>query len=133
MLHLQPRIDLEKIEILTGVVVDELDGARRLVAYRLAELNGRLQKPLPDGALEPRRGRFFDNLLVPPLYRAIALAERGYCAAAIAEDLHLKVPGLRNESFQVQSAASKVRLAQAPHRIESLLQLRRSSAQPNAD
>src|SRR6266478_1471395 len=133
MLHLQARVDLEKIEIPGGVVVDKLDGARRLVAYRLAELNRGLQKPLPDCAPESRCGRFFDDLLVPPLYRAIALAKSGYRAAAIAEDLNLNVPGLGNESFQVQSAASKVRLAQSRNRIESLVQLRRRSTQPDAD
>src|SRR5216684_8685768 len=133
MLHLQPGIDLEKIEILGGVVVDELDRARRLVADRLAKLNRRLQKLLPDGALEPRGGRLFDDLLVPPLYRAIALAESGNRAAAVTEDLNLDVPGLGNESFQVQCAASKVRLAQAPDRIESFVQLRGRSAQPDAD
>src|SRR6267142_1863271 len=84
MLHLQARVDLEKIEIPGGVVVDKLDGARRLVAYRLAELNRGLQKPLPDCAPESRCGRFFDDLLVPPLYRAIARAESGHRADATA-------------------------------------------------
>src|SRR5467141_2376162 len=132
-LHWQARVDLDNIGIRGGVVVDKLDGARRLVAYRLAELNRGLQKPLPDCAPESRCGRFFDDLLVPPLYRAIALAKSGYRAAAIAEDLNLNVPGLGNESFQVQSAASKVRLAQSRDRIESLVQLRRRSTQPDAD
>src|ERR1700730_2357983 len=133
MLHLQARVDLEKIEIRGGVVVDKLDGARRLVAYRLPELNRGLQKPLPDCACESRCGRFFDDLLVPPLYRAIALAESGYRAAAIAEDLNLNVPSFGNESFQVQSAGSKVRLAQTPDRIESLVQLCRRGTQTDAD
>src|SRR6202158_5126960 len=133
MLHLQARVDLEKIEIPGGVVVDKLDGARRLVTYRLAELNRGLQKPLPDSAVESRGGVFFNDLLVPALYRAIALAKSGYRAAAIAEDLNLNVPSLGNESFQVQSAASKVRLAQARDRIESLVEFRRRSTHADAD
>src|SRR5260370_20788357 len=106
MLHLQARVDLEKIEIPGGVVVDKLDCACRLVAYRLAELNPGLQKPLPDCVPESRCRRLFDDLLVPPLYRAIALAESGYRAPAIAQDLNLHVPSFGNESFHVQYRAS---------------------------
>src|SRR2546422_6874319 len=41
-----------------------------------------------------RRRRFLDHLLVPPLQRAFALEQRQQVAVAVADDLHLDMPGV---------------------------------------
>ncbi len=45
----------------------------------------------PKVIIEARRGRFFDDLLVPSLDRALALAEVHHSAVGVAEDLDLDV------------------------------------------
>jgi hypothetical protein len=46
------------------------------------------------------RGGLFEHLLVAALERAVAVAEHGHLAAAVAEDLHLDVPGALHEAFE---------------------------------
>ena len=49
----------------------------------------------------PGAGVFLDHLLTAPLERAVALAEID-AALAVAQHLHLHVPGLRDEALDVQ-------------------------------
>src|SRR6202040_1403806 len=67
------------------------------------------------------------------LYGAIALSKSSHRAAAVPENLHLNVSGLRDESFQIHAATSKVRLAQAPDSVKRLVQFLARTAQADAD
>ena len=50
---------------------------------------------------QPGRGRLLDELLVPPLERAVALAERDHAPGVVAEQLDLDVPRRRDLALQV--------------------------------
>ena len=95
MLDLQPRVHLEEEEraVVGG---EELDGAGAGVADRPRRGDGGGEQRVahPGDALDERRRRLLDDLLVAALDRALALAERPHRAVLVGHDLHLDVvPG----------------------------------------
>ena len=83
-----------------GVDVAELPaGALDRRLHRLARL-GR----------ERERRRLLDQLLVAPLDRALALAEREHAALAVAEHLDLDVAGRHERPLEVERAVAERRL-----------------------
>ena len=92
MLDLQPGVHLQEEEVAV-LVGHELDGARAGVADGL----GRQPRGVEQlgahavGALDQRRGRFLDDLLVPALDRAFALADRPHGAVLVGHHLDLDV------------------------------------------
>ena len=54
--------------------------------------------------------RLFDDLLVPPLHRAVALEQVRDVAVAIADHLHLDVTRLVDQSLQIDLAAGETAL-----------------------
>ena len=111
VLHLDPRIDLDE-EKLAGVGIDEkLDRAGVLVLRRAADG----ERSLADGVAGLRRqvrgGGDLDDLLMPPLHRAVALEEVHEVAVEVAEQLHLDVPGPLDELLDEHRRAAEGRLA----------------------
>src|SRR5581483_12061335 len=90
MLDLDPRVELEEPEV--PAVEDELRGAGALVADRAGEGDRGVAHPRPQLRVERGRRRLLQHLLVAPLDRAVALAERGDVAVPVGEDLDLDVP-----------------------------------------
>src|SRR5690606_14490192 len=96
VLDLEPGVHLEEVE-LAALRGDELDGAGADVAGGGHDAQGALVERLPAGlarlSLEERGGRrgLLDDLLVPALDAALALAERDGAALPIAQHLHLDV------------------------------------------
>ena len=72
MLDLKPGVHLQKIEVLTGH--DELDGSRIAIVHRRRGFDGRLCHSTALRIAEANRGRLFEQLLMPPLNRTVALA-----------------------------------------------------------
>ena len=93
VLDLNPRIDLDEVELVRVAIDEELDRAGVLVLHRPADLDRRVAQRLPHGRIEVRRGGDLDDLLVPPLHRAVALEQVHQVAVLVAEDLHLDVAG----------------------------------------
>ena len=54
-------------------------------------------------------GRFFDQLLVPPLNRALALSEREHTAVGITENLNLHMPCRRDQLLEVERPVAECR------------------------
>ena len=112
MLDLQARVHFEEIERAAVRIEDELDGACRAIADGLAELHRRREKR---GALllrQSRRGRLLDDLLIAPLRRAVALAEREDAALSITENLHLDMPRMGHELFEKDARVLEIAPAQ---------------------
>ena len=68
--------------------------------------------------------RLFDDLLVPPLHRAVALEQVRDVAVAIADHLHLDVTRLVDQSLQIDLAAGETALGhrgRALHHAEQFL------------
>src|SRR5438552_13517653 len=84
MLDLEPRVHLEEVE-LAAHVDEELHGARVHVAGRAGHPTRRLTEALAQRRVHEGRRRFLDELLVPALDRALALAEVDHVTVAIGE------------------------------------------------
>ena len=82
-------------------VVEKLDRAG-VVVTDLARDPRRGFAQLADAPIvgSPTLGAIFDDLLVPPLHRAIALVQVDHVAVLIAENLHFDVLGARDVFFE---------------------------------
>ena len=92
MLDLQSGVHFEEVE-LAVIVGEELHGARSGVADRAGGQPGRLEQlgPHARDALDQRRRRFFDDLLMAALDRAFPLADRPHRAVRIGHHLDFDV------------------------------------------
>jgi hypothetical protein len=101
VLDLEPGVHLHEVE---GRVVraparveDELDGSRTPIPDRPGSQQGRLAQGRAQRGVDARCRRLFDDLLMAPLQRAVAFEEVDRVAVMVREDLHLDVPGPRQE------------------------------------
>ena len=99
MLDLQPRVHLHEVE-LAGWIEQEFQRACALVADRLDGGDRDRAHPRPQLRRHLRRRRFLDQLLVPPLHRAVTLAEMDGVAVAIPEHLNFDVAGIDDGALQ---------------------------------
>src|ERR1700738_5008098 len=108
MLDLKPRINFQKVKPLFGVVVDELNSARRSIIQDFSELHC-CGKKLPSYLRRDagRRG-LFNDLLVSSLNRTIPFADGNDVSVAIAEDLDLNMARGFDEFFDINSALVEV-------------------------
>ena len=108
VLDLQPGVHLQEEEVARPVGVDdELDRAGAGVADGLGRLD---RRPAHGGAhrgVEQRRRRLLDDLLVPALQAALALAEVDHVAVRVAEHLHLDVPGVPDVPLDQQGVVAE--------------------------
>ena len=106
MLDLEPRVELDEVE---GAVraEQELEGARVAVADRLAGSLGGSLHLLAAVRAQRRRRRLLDQLLVPPLDRALALAERQHAPLSVGEHLDLDVTRRRDGLLEVEAAVAE--------------------------
>ncbi|VWB57099.1 hypothetical protein BST28156_02670 [Burkholderia stagnalis] len=133
MLDLQPRVHFEEMELARARIEHEFDGARRRVVDRAGEPHrARVQRAALRVA-QAGCGRLLDHLLVAPLHRAVALAERDHAAAPVAEDLHLDVPRVLDELLQIDARMREVRAAEPHDALERRRELRGVAAQRHAD
>lgn len=97
MLHLDPGIHLDEVEVVRVGVHQELHGAGVLVAHLVPDGHRRVAQRLPNVRIQLRRGRNLDHLLVAPLDRAVALVQVHQVAVLVAQQLDLDVPGAFHE------------------------------------
>ena len=116
VLDLQPRVHLEEVEL--AVLEEHLDGAGVQVAARDRDLHRRLTHRAARRVGDGGRGRLFDQLLVPALRRAVAIAEVDGVAVRVAEDLELDVTRPRQVPLHVALGPPEVRLRLALCRLE---------------
>ncbi len=101
------------------------DRPGRAVANRARGLDGDRSDSVAELGVDGRRRRLLDELLVPPLDRAVALAEMDDSAVVVGEDLNLDVPRIVEIPLHVHGRVRKVRLTFATSRLERPLDLLR--------
>jgi len=110
VLHLQPRIHFQKVELRSIDVINKFDRAGRSIADAFTKPHGRFQKCSPRRIVQPWRGRLLNHLLIASLRRAVAFSQRHYPPASVPENLHLDVPRSRDVLLQVQATGAEARL-----------------------
>src|SRR5207248_3079661 len=120
VLDLDAAVQLEEEEV--AAVEHELGGARAAVADRLGEGDRGLAHPPPQLVVERDRGRLLEHLLVAPLHRAFALAERDD-PVRVAEELDLYVARPFDIALGEDAVVAEGRLRLAPCCRERLLEL----------
>ena len=100
VLHLQSGVHLQEVEI--ALLVDkELDGPGVEIVRGFAHANSDFAHAAAHIFIDDWRRRFFQHFLMPALYRALTLAEVDDVAMLVAENLHLDVPGVDDQLFDV--------------------------------
>ena len=130
VLDLEPGIDLDEVER-AGLVIDqELDRPGVLVADLPADRQGGLADGLAERRVEVEGRGDLDDLLVPPLDRAIALVEVDEVAVPIAQKLDLDVLGAADELLEEDIGAAERGLGLAPGLVERRVERVRTTRRP---
>src|SRR5579883_487700 len=106
VLDLQARVHLEEV-VVELLVHEELDRPGVPVTGVLREADGVLAEARPELGRDDGRGRLLDDLLVPALERALALAEVNDVAARVGEDLDLDVARGRHVPLEEDGARAE--------------------------
>ena len=131
MLDLHPRVHLEEVEAAVAVE-EELDRAGVHVADGPRRGERRPDELGTQARGHGRRRRLLDDLLVPALDRAFALAQMEERAVPIAEHLNLDVPGADEELLEVDPAVAECALRLARGGRERVGQLPLAPDRPYA-
>ena len=132
VLHLQPGVHLEEREPLLARLVEELDGARALVADGQRQPLGRRLELVRLRRGQHRRRGLLDHLLVAPLHRAVPYAQRPRGALAVRDHLDLDVPGPGEQPLQEHHTAAERALGLHPGALVGLGELLRGRDHPDA-
>ena len=129
MLDLDPAVQLQEPEL--AAREHELGRARARVADRACERDRRRAHLGPQLRVERRRRGLLEHLLVAPLHRAVALAEREHGAVGVGEDLDLDVAGPLDVALAEDGAVAERRLCLARRGRERLFELLRLAHDPH--
>ena len=106
MLDLNAGVDLDEVKI-AFLIDDELDRAGVGVVGCLIEPHGRLAHRPAHVRQAVWGGAFLDQLLMPPLHRAVALPEMHDVAVMVGDDLHFDVPRALDVFFEINAAIAE--------------------------
>eukprot|EP00968_Pinguiococcus_pyrenoidosus_P004452 scaffold300_cov258-Pinguiococcus_pyrenoidosus.AAC.31 len=122
VLHLHAGVDLDEVEAAL-LVHEELDGACVAVLCVRRELLRVVEERLARVLRQALGRRDFNDLLVAALDRAVSVVEVHDVSGAIAEDLDLDVPRLRDEALDENGAIAEGGKGLAGRQLEVLLEL----------
>ena len=105
MFNLHTGVHFNEVEL--AVLVQKFKSTGTPVRNFLAGGNAALTNPLDQLARNARGWGFFNDFLVAPLHRAIALAQVNRVFKFVGQDLDLNVPGVLQEFFQVHRWVAK--------------------------
>jgi len=106
MFYLDACVHFHEEEVMV-LVEEELDGADIPVMHSLDGFDGNAANFPPELLVDGRRRRFFEELLMPALDRAIALAEMHDMPAMVGNNLHFDMAGLEKISFEVDGVVAE--------------------------
>ena len=117
VLDLDPAVQLEEPELAAGE--HELGRAGADVADRAGEGDRRVRHRRAQRRIEGGGGRLLEHLLVAPLHRALALAEREHGAVGVGEQLDLDVARSLDVSLAEDGAVAERGLGLAARRRDA--------------
>ena len=123
MLHLDARVHLQKVEGIALDVDQKLDRAGAAVGEARRKAHRRLVQRASQALIQPRRRALLDELLIAALHRAVPLAQVDHPAGAVAQHLHLDVPGARHVALEVEARVTEARLRFGGGELERRRQL----------
>ena len=110
--NLQARIDFEEIESVARRVVYKFDRTGRTVRNALHKSQSSFMQRFASLFGQARRRRFFNDLLVTALHRAIAFTKHNSIPFAIAKDLHFDMAAAFHILFDKEACILEVVFAQ---------------------
>ena len=130
MLDLNPAVQFQEEEL--APVEHELGGAGAHVADRARKAHRGLAHLRAQLRIESGRRRFLEHLLVPPLHRAVALAERDDRAVRVREQLDLDMPRPLDQPLEVDAIVAERGSRLAPRGLERRVELAGRADDPHA-
>ena len=122
VLDLNSCVHLQKVRL--AVFVDqELQGARVHVADLLRKSHRQRSHALAQILGHEGRRAFLDDLLVAPLYRALALEEMDGVSVHVGENLDFDVPRFQDRLFDVEAVVAKSTLRFASGTVDTRFEL----------
>ena len=106
MLHLDARVHLDEVQP-PVLIHQELDRPRIPIPDLRQRLAENLANLIPQFRSHLRRRRFLQQLLMPPLDRALALAQAHDIAVLVGQHLKLNVPRMLDVLLHVQIAVAE--------------------------
>jgi len=131
MLDLNTGIDLNEI-VAPNAVDQKLSSSCIPVTNALRQFNGVLEHSLADFFWKMRRRGDFDDLLVPPLHRAVTLKEMNRVPLSVGQELDLDVTGAFQETLDEHGAVAKCRFGLTDGALERILKLALLPYDPHA-
>jgi hypothetical protein len=133
VLDLQPGVHLHEVKLVWLVTGHEkFDRARAGVPDAAGGLDGRLAHGVPARRIQQRRRRLLDDLLMPPLQAALALAEVHHVPVGVRQDLDLDVPWPCDVPLDQQRVVAERRAGLPPGRRERGGQVAGGANHPHA-
>ena len=129
MLDLKARVHLDEVEF--AVLEEELDGSRAGIFDVGHRLGDDPADPVPHLGVDHRGGRLFPDLLVPPLERAVALAEMDGAALAVAQHLDLDVARPVEIFLEIERIVAEGRAGLGPRGGERVGEVLRACGRPS--
>ena len=108
VLHLQPRVHLQEVEVPLGVT-QELHGASTVVANGLGQLHRLLSHGCSGAGVQEGRGSLLYHLLVPSLDAALSLIQMNGVTMFVTQHLNLNVTRRVNKLLYQHSVIPKGR------------------------
>ena len=119
--HLQPGIHFHEVE-LSVAVEQKLHRAGPDVTDGAGRAHRRLANACAQRGIHGGRGRFFNDFLVPALYRAVAFAQVNHVSMAVGQHLNFDVARRHHGALQDQLAVAKGHLGLRARRGQCLRQ-----------
>ena len=115
MLDLQARVHLHEVER-ARAVEQKLERARAFIGDRPYRRRRRFAHPRTQFRRDRGRWRFFDELLMPTLDRAVPFSEMNRGAVAISEHLNLDMARIDDRPFEDHARVVSTSATRSPHR-----------------
>src|SRR5215467_2918763 len=107
MFHLNASVHFEKEKFAAVVVVEEFDGSRVTVTDTARQCCRGCTNLFAHGRRQSIGWRLFDNFLMTPLQRTIALAQMNDVAVVVAQNLYFDMPRVADVALHIKGVVAE--------------------------